>query len=1179
MSRIVHLVARRAAAGLLALAAMLMLALAADARDLTGRRTRSVERRPSLFDLGAEATFLLNFNEWLCGLHQIGEVCTSAVGSSVGGGGFWPSGTANQYIFNSGLQIAGIVGPDGGPWARDTVGTFFFNASGPGHGAPVSPIYASSNLNDLATWPDDCYIDSPVFGRVKTLSELDTCVQYWDANPGSTFPGSHPMGILVTQHSMLWSFPNNKDIIFFIYRFTNATNRPEFKALNPSVPASGYTLTNVYAAFAMDPDVSGAEYSENFASAVPDLNMAVAWQYDFQAADFVPYAPNFDAAPGFVGVKFLKSPINNSDSTITVRIGNQVRSVRSGQELGMTFFSVFTNPGSAAPMPDADNAKQSFRYLSGRLNAQEQRDYCAGAPPGMCYVNLAGPADMRFYESSGPFTLRPGQSAEIVVAYIAGAPVPGTYLKGRVISVGNVADTTRAIEKVMGRGFVKPGFPSLFQNAKTAQAIYDANFVLPSSPPGPKVTVLAGDKENTVIWAADPVTGTDPYAKLAQDPKSSLYDPNFRSRDFEGFRVYRKSNPSADWKLIGQYDVANGIAEVVTVQETVITQDGSELIIKADTARVCSPDAAGCTAETGLKFALVDRGGDFPNPSAGPGLTNGLRYYYAATSFDINSPQSGPSSLESSKVLALEASGVPRSTGAGRVALKVSAPQIAGGDGRPLDLSRTVTLDPDKGTFSGPQPPTNGFTVEFLPYDELLIPAGELAATIDSVVPLNGYEDLLGIHTQSAPNALGASLAYFLTVKTPSGTTKVRKEVTAPFGFFGAPETIDEEVFNAPLPSDAAKAQQLGLRSDHFSSALTARMNYGSDGLNSASEAVTSYRVHAIGSDGGSRWFVGSEPANPTLDTNAGQLPGVKKIINLQNQYVRNASVRWLVYLLSGLTRAADYEVTWGDNGTITRVTDLTHNVEVPFHEGYRGSWGVRNDASGDGIVSIGDFWLATPVSEWWCEEPGCHTPLEKQAKLSPLSSAPPSGFGINVRSSDGKGFGLYLAGEMFLFDLDQLPASGTKWILRTYSGEVARNEAGKYEFTPTARRPATVTGLTAKVTVESPTTFNLAEASLDKIHTVPDPYLVTSKLENSPNQKRLLFVNLPPQAMVRIYTLSGVLVMALEHDDPSGGGALEWDLRNRNNQFVASGVYFYHVETPDGRQKIGKFTIVQYAQ
>jgi hypothetical protein len=28
----------------------------------------------------------------------------------------------------------------------------------------------------------------------------------------------------------------------------------------------------------------------------------------------------------------------------------------------------------------------------------------------------------------------------------------------------------------------------------------------------------------------------------------------------------------------------------------------------------------------------------------------------------------------------------------------------------------------------------------------------------------------------------------------------------------------------------------------------------------------------------------------------------------------------------------------------------------------------------------------------------------------------------------------------------------------------------------------------------------------------------------------------------------------------------------------VASGVYFYHVETPDGKSKVGRFTVVNFA-
>ncbi len=45
-----------------------------------------------------------------------------------------------------------------------------------------------------------------------------------------------------------------------------------------------------------------------------------------------------------------------------------------------------------------------------------------------------------------------------------------------------------------------------------------------------------------------------------------------------------------------------------------------------------------------------------------------------------------------------------------------------------------------------------------------------------------------------------------------------------------------------------------------------------------------------------------------------------------------------------------------------------------------------------------------------------------------------------------------------------------------------------------------------------------------------------------------------------------------------SQGSEIDWDLRNRNNQVVASGVYFYHVEAGDAR-KVGRFTVVNFAQ
>ena len=117
---------------------------------------------------------------------------------------------------------------------------------------------------------------------------------------------------------------------------------------------------------------------------------------------------------------------------------------------------------------------------------------------------------------------------------------------------------------------------------------------------------------------------------------------------------------------------------------------------------------------------------------------------------------------------------------------------------------------------------------------------------------------------------------------------------------------------------------------------------------------------------------------------------------------------------------------------------------------------------------------------------------------------------------------------------------------------------------------------LTWVFTVASPTTIvNAQDGDLTRVHTVPDPYYATSTFDLGPTTKELQFVNMPAEGTIRIYSLSGVLVDVVNHNDPAGGGIAKWDLRNRSNQFVASGVYLFHVSTPDGKTHIGKFTVV----
>jgi hypothetical protein len=199
-------------------------------------------------------------------------------------------------------------------------------------------------------------------------------------------------------------------------------------------------------------------------------------------------------------------------------------------------------------------------------------------------------------------------------------------------------------------------------------------------------------------------------------------------------------------------------------------------------------------------------------------------------------------------------------------------------------------------------------------------------------------------------------------------------------------------------------------------------------------------------------------------------------------------------------------------------------------------------------------------------------------ARLAPVA-AKATAYGTTGMTATGSGFIFYLNGHWFLMQTGALPGPGTVWHARFFAGAITgRGDSSNYAFMPATRPPA-VPGLRARIGYTG-AVVNAAvtvDSVLARVHTVPDPYYVTDALEAGPADKVLTFVHLPAQAIIRIYSSSGILVQALTHNDPTGGGEATWDLHSRSGRVVASGVYFYHIETPDHHRKIGRFTIVTY--
>ncbi len=100
------------------------------------------------------------------------------------------------------------------------------------------------------------------------------------------------------------------------------------------------------------------------------------------------------------------------------------------------------------------------------------------------------------------------------------------------------------------------------------------------------------------------------------------------------------------------------------------------------------------------------------------------------------------------------------------------------------------------------------------------------------------------------------------------------------------------------------------------------------------------------------------------------------------------------------------------------------------------------------------------------------------------------------------------------------------------------------------------------------------ATNTLGNIRVVPNPYNVNSAPNNYPGEPdKLMFVGLPSQCTIKIFTVTGNLVKSIDHTN--GTSEEPWNQVTDYNQLVSTGVYLYVVESNIGKA-IGKFVIIR---
>ncbi len=96
---------------------------------------------------------------------------------------------------------------------------------------------------------------------------------------------------------------------------------------------------------------------------------------------------------------------------------------------------------------------------------------------------------------------------------------------------------------------------------------------------------------------------------------------------------------------------------------------------------------------------------------------------------------------------------------------------------------------------------------------------------------------------------------------------------------------------------------------------------------------------------------------------------------------------------------------------------------------------------------------------------------------------------------------------------------------------------------------------------------------------TLDDVFVYPNPLRPEDAQQFVTFANLTPQAVIRVYTVSGMFIREVLEND--GNGGVEWDLKNTDGQLVPGGVYLFRATGRDasGKEveaKLGKFAIVR---
>ncbi|MCS7177589.1 MAG: hypothetical protein NZ960_08290 [Candidatus Kapabacteria bacterium] len=465
------------------------------------------------------------------------------------GGGFWPRGSQNQYIFGGGiwfgakkrvrgelrkLVIVSYNPNSGASWMvpgrvadgdeyndelKDKYQLYFSTDYAP-DGTPLPeqagqrpqgpnwPLWITSERETLKVnrYFGD-YIDDLTLRNLRTYPRgpafisqediwcvfKDTDLRRYEGGVAVRRSQGYPLRVDIEQTIYSWGFGDYGDFIFLKYLIINRSQDTLYECW--MAPAMDFDIGP-----AANPVAIAGNDRVRFYDEDPTLNLAIQWSNPDQG----------EAGKGFgyLGMTFLESP---AVDPATGFIRKDRRFYPLSEQLGLVTFRNWVIEN------DPTGDEERYDFMAARIRDGDQ-----------------GPGDKRFLMATGPFNMAPGDTARVVVGLILAATSTGRDATG-------FGDLDELVRKV-----------------RFAQAVYDGGFKAPIPPDRSNLSWSPLNNGVVIRW--------DSTAEYT-------YDDSERGLDFLGYRLYRARRLDLDsfdvdhrsaasrgpfgWKEIARWEVPN----------------------------------------------------------------------------------------------------------------------------------------------------------------------------------------------------------------------------------------------------------------------------------------------------------------------------------------------------------------------------------------------------------------------------------------------------------------------------------------------------------------------------------------------------------------------------------------------------------------------------------------------